>query len=217
MIGIIAALPREVEALVRGVTPDGELKRRHVFVYRLPAALVACAGMGAERAGLAVRAALDAGASGCLVSTGLAGACDPALAVGTVVEASQIIDARSGERVLAEHGNAILVSSPGIANVQEKRRLRESYGASMVDMEAATVARLAQANGLRFRAIKAVSDAHDFELETLARFASEHGQFRTGAFALHTALHPQSWKSAMELGSGSQRALRALTEVLRQL
>ena len=217
MIGIIAALPREIESLVRGFKPDLKLKQRHIFLYRLPSAIVACAGMGGERAGLAVRAALDAGALGLLVSTGLAGACDCALAVGAVVEANQIVDVRSGERFDGHAGRIVLVTSPAIASVQEKRRLRESYGASIVDMEAATVARLAQANGVQFRAIKAVSDACDFELDSLAQFASKRGQFRTGAFALHTALRPQSWRSAMQLGEGSRRALSALTEVLRSL
>lgn len=217
MTGIIAALPREVQALVDGVKPDARLRGEHIFVYRLPTAVVACAGMGAERAGVAVRAALDAGASGLLVSAGLAGACDPAIAVGTVIEAKQIIDTRSGERFVARSGQEVLVTCPAIADVQEKRRLRESYGAAIVDMEAATVARLAQANGFEFRAIKGISDAYDFELETLTRFASPLGQFRTGAFALHTALRPLSWRSAMKLGSGSGRALRALTEVLEGL
>ncbi len=71
----------------------------------------------------------------------------------------------------------------------------------MVDMEAATVARLARMRGLGFRAIKAVSDAHDFELSSLSRFASPHGHFRTGAFALHTALRPAPWRQTMQLGA----------------
>ena len=81
-------------------------------------------------------------------------------------------------------------------------------------MEAATVARMAGTNGIPFRAVKAVSDAHDFELSSLSRFASPHGHFRTRAFALHTALRPRTWSQTMKLGSGSNRALRALTEVL---
>jgi adenosylhomocysteine nucleosidase len=77
-------------------------------------------------------------------------------------------------------------------------------------MEAATVARLAAAKGLRFRAIKGISDAHDFEMESMSRFADAHGHFRIGAFALHTALRPASWQSAMRLGRESNRALTKL-------
>ena len=217
MKAIIAALPREVVALVRGIEPDERLRRKRILVYRLPSAVVACAGMGAERAVLAVRAALDAGASGLLVSTGLAGACGPELKVGQVIEAGQVIDVRSGERFATVHEGAVLVTSPSIADVAEKRRLNATYGAALVDMEAAAVARQAQAHGLEFRVIKAVSDAHDFELDDVSQFVSPDGRFRTAAFALHTAVRPQRWPAAIRLGKGSQVALSALTEVLRGL
>ena len=217
MKAIVAALPREIAALVRGIEPDERLRRQRIFVYRLPSAVVACAGMGAERAVLAVRAALDAGADGLLVSTGLAGACDPALKAGEVVTAGQVIDVRSGERFFAASEGAVLVTSPAIASIAEKRRLRASYSASIVDMEGAAVARQARARGLEFRAIKAVSDGSDFELEGLSRFASADGQFRAAGFALHSAIRPHTWSKAIQLGRGSARALKTLTEVLRDL
>jgi len=218
VIGIIAALPQEVAGLTRGIKPETGFIGEGIFVFRRSSSVIVCAGMGAERAVLAVRTALSCGVDELLISAGLAGSCDPAIVVGTVVEAGQTIDVRSGERFPGSKGSgAVLVTSPSIASVAEKLRLHQTYGASLVDMEAATVARLAQANGLRFRAIKAVSDAHDFELESLARFATPKGQFRAGAFALYTALHPQSWGSAMRLGRGSTRALSALTEALESL
>jgi len=34
---------------------------------------------------------------------------------------------------------------------------------------------------------------------------------------LYTALRPQTWQKAMQLGRNSQRALTALTETLRQV
>jgi adenosylhomocysteine nucleosidase len=86
-----------------------------------------------------------------------------------------------------------------------------------VDMEAATVARLAELHGIPFRAIKAVSDAHDFELTSLSRFATKTGHFRTGAFALHTALRPHRWHNTIQLGAGSQRALLALNKRLKEI
>jgi adenosylhomocysteine nucleosidase len=214
---IIAALPREVAALVRGVAPDPHRKRDGVFLYRLPNAVVVCGGMGSVRVLLAVRAALDSGEIDTLISTGLAGGCDPAAQVGTVFEARTIVDAQSGARFTTSSGDATLVTTHSIASIHEKQRLFASYGAAVVDMEAATVARMAETHGLRFRAIKAVSDAHDFELSSLSRFATHHGHFRTGAFALHTALRPHSWRKTMQLGSGSQRALRALTETLKEV
>ena len=87
----------------------------------------------------------------------------------------------------------------------------------MVDMEAATVAKLARARGLPFRAIKAISDEHDFELEALNHFADQRGQFRTAAFALHAAMRPALWKSTMQLGRASAEAIRALDQAVLRL
>ncbi len=217
MIAVLAALPREVAGLVGEVRPDASHKRDGVFLYRLPRLLVVCAGMGSERVTLAVRTALDTGAISMLVSAGLAGGCDPALKVGSVVEARTVVDSLSGARHETKQGTATLVTTHTVAGVQEKQRLFEAYGAAMVDMEAATVARLADMHNLAFRAIKAVSDAHDFELSALSRFASPRGHFRTRAFALHTVLRPHTWRHAMQLGAGSQRALRNLTAALKEM
>jgi adenosylhomocysteine nucleosidase len=216
-IAIIAALPREIVGLVRGTKPDSELLRRGVHLHLLGDAVIVAAGMGAGRVTLAVQAAVAAGSVECLISVGLAGSCMPGLRPGAVVEADRVIDARTGERFLTVGvgENFLLVTSDSIASVKEKARLGESYGAAMVDMEAATVARLAGAHGVAFRAIKAISDAHDFELASLSRFATAQGHFRTGAFALHTALRPHTWPKTVRLGRDSNRALTGLNERLR--
>ena len=216
-VAIIGALPREVAGLVRGVKPDAALRREGVFLYRLRDAVVVCAGMGMLRATSAVRAALAQGGIQTLISAGLAGGCDPALAVGSVVAVGTVVDILNGVRYGDAATGAVLVTTDAIAGVNEKQRLFASYGAAVVDMEAATVARLAQTNGLAFHAFKAVSDAHDFELSTLSRFTSAHGHFRTRAFALHTALRPHRWRQTMQLGAGSQKALRNLTATLKEL
>jgi adenosylhomocysteine nucleosidase len=148
----------------------------------------------------------------------LAGSCTPDLHAGEVAEAGVVVDAQSGTRFAAAHGGGlVLVSAGSIASVREKARLSRSYLGSMVDMEAATVAHLAMEHNVAFRAIKGISDAYDFELEGLSRFAGEHGEFRTAAFAAHTAIRPGKWGKAMQLGRNSKRALAALTLKLRQI
>ena len=215
MIAIVAALPREIAGLVRGVKADRALLARGIHLHRLEEAIVVAAGMGETRAAIAVEAALAAGEVTELISAGLAGACSDALRPGAVCEATVVIDARTGERYeTGAAGGTVLVTGTAIAGVREKARLAASYGAGMVDVEAATVARLALAHGLAFRAIKGISDAHDFEMASLARFAGDNGHFRTRAFAVHTALRPHRWGAAMKLGRASTRALRALHEVL---
>jgi adenosylhomocysteine nucleosidase len=174
--------------------------------------------MGAERATVAVEAALATGEVGMLISTGLAGGCAAGVVAGAVMEAGLVVDATTGERfVTATGGDVVLATTQTIASVGEKARLAGSYGAMLVDMEAASVARMARAKGLGFRAIKGVSDGHDFELSSLAKFAGERGSFRSGAFALHTALRPWEWGKAMELGRGSAKALAGLGEALRNV
>ncbi|MBW4037688.1 MAG: phosphorylase [Acidobacteria bacterium] len=216
---IIAALPREVAALIRGTPPDPALLRSGVHLHRLPSAIVVTAGMGAARAAIAVQAALAAGSITTLISAGLAGSCTPALTPGSAAEATLVIDARTGERFTTASPNPAatitLATAAAIASIQEKSRLAATYNASLVDMEAATVARLAAAHNVAFRAIKAVSDAHDFELASLSEFEGKHGTFRTAAFALHTALRPADWRKTIHLGRNSARALAALDQALR--
>ncbi|HEX4650319.1 MAG TPA: phosphorylase [Granulicella sp.] len=209
---IIAALPREVKGLVRGWNAR-ELPGK-VFVYTNDNAVVACAGMGAARARLAVEAALAAGPVTALVSVGLAGACDPALQVGDLVRAGVVVDSRTGERFANPRFESVVVTGDGIASVREKARLFDAYGAAAVDMEAAAVARLAEAHGLEFQAIKVISDGAEFELADLGRFATHDGQFRETAFALHAMLRPQLWSKLMQLASNSGQALKALTAAL---
>jgi len=149
-----------------------------------------------------------------LISVGVAGACNPSLHVGDIVRAGVVIDGQTGERFDNSQFRQVLVTTEAIASVREKSRLHASYHADAVDMEAATVARLACAHDLYFQAIKAVSDEADFEVESLSRFATSDGQFREAAFALHAALRPPMWSKLIALARNSNKALASLTAVL---
>jgi adenosylhomocysteine nucleosidase len=153
-IAIIAALPREIAALVRGAKADAEWLKLGVWLYWVDGAVVVAAGMGAERAAMAVEAALVVSDARTLISTGLAGGCAPEVAAGSVVEAGVVVDAKTGERFAAAEDAAgvTLATAKAIASVREKARLAERYGAMLVDMEATTVARIAREKGLEFRA-----------------------------------------------------------------
>ena len=220
-IAIIAALPREVAELVKGLEPERALRSRGIFLYRLTDAVVVTAGMGTERATLAVEAALATGGVTDLLSVGLAGSCNAGLPPGSVVEATVVVDTNTGERFecssrpSGKSPELVLATSGEIATVAEKARLAKTYEAVMVDMEAATVARLARAHGLPFRAIKGISDAHDAELGDLSEFTGRHGSFRTGAFAFYTALRPWTWGRAVELGRNSAKALASLDQSIK--
>jgi adenosylhomocysteine nucleosidase len=209
---IIAALPREVKHLVRG-WQEHRLPNKTVL-YTNDFAVVACAGMGPARATLAVQAAMAMKPVTALLSVGLAGACDPSLKIGDVIHAGVVVDTQSGERYCNSEFKQVLVSAPAIASVREKQRLYESYRANAVDMEAATVARIAQAHNLHFQAIKAISDDASFELQELARFATQDGQFREAGFAAYSVVRPRLWSKLFHLAVNSKRAIQSLTAEL---
>ena len=209
---IIAALPREVKHLVRG-WQEHRLPNKTI-VYTNDFAVVACAGMGAARATLAIQAAMAIKPVTALLSVGLAGACDPSLRVGDIVHAGVVVDAQSGERYSDSQYKQVLVSTASIASIKEKQRLYESYRASAVDMEAATVARIAQAHNLQYHAIKAISDDSTFEIGELGQFATHDGQFREMAFVAYSAMRPRLWPKLFQLAGNSKRAIQSLTAEL---
>jgi adenosylhomocysteine nucleosidase len=212
-IAVVAALPRELSALVEGWHCE-ELPE-NLFVYSDGRSVAACAGMGSECVARAVRAVLPMGTAE-LISVGLAGACDGRLRVGDIVRPGVVIDEKTNERFVNIKYDKILVSTDEIVNVDKKMRMRVCFDAAAVDMEAATVARMAKAAGVRFRAIKAISDEADFEIGELGQFVTEDGQFREKRFALYAALRPQKWSKVITLGRNSSKALTALTETLRR-
>jgi adenosylhomocysteine nucleosidase len=227
----IAALRREVAALLSA----GDWKSNPGFVsrgidlYASEDAVVAFAGMGAHRAALAVEAALSLGPVSELISVGFAGACSPAIQAGEIIRASVVIDSRTGERFFTDiprTGSSeteipqVVVTVPAPAGVLEKDRLARSYEASAVEMEAATVGRIASARELPFYAIKAISDEANFELPDMSRFVTSQGQLREAAFGLHVAFHPRLWKSVLTMAKSSKLAAghlhTAMTEHLQQ-
>ena len=233
-VAIVAALPRELLGLAKEPGLGKPLKAEGLWRAEAPHVVLVTAGMGPDRVALAVQAALKTGGVDLLVSAGLAGSCEALLEPGVVAEATEVVDTRTGERYRTDAESAsivnprdgsrkdvakgiVLATGAEIATVAEKARLRQTYGASMVDMEAATVARLARAHGVRFRAVKGISDGPEFELGGLGQFTGKRGEFRTARFALHTALRPWTWGKAIELGKGSNLALGGLRGKLRQV
>jgi adenosylhomocysteine nucleosidase len=218
-IGIIAALPGELKPLVRDWPRTDQ-----VFCGQIGAAecYAACEGMGAAaatRSFAALRTA--AGELDILVSYGWAGALTCAVKPAQVYAISQVVDARTGERFTAEVPATVpmtsyrLVSLDHVALKPEKRTLAERYGAVLVDMEAATVGRLARAHGAGFLCLRGVSDGDSDDLPDFNRFITPAGQLRTTAFALHALLRPGSLGLLLELGRNSRAAAEALAHELQ--
>lgn len=216
----IAALEREIAALVHGWRTDEKLLASHIHLYWNDDAVVACAGMGAQRASLALEAALELCPATQLVSVGWAGACNPRLHIGDVVHPTIVIDSRTGERFfVSDPGSTepadVLVTVPTPAGAVEKERLAISYYAAAVDMEAAAVARIARAHDIPFRAIKAISDESHFEIPDMNQFATTDGRFREAAFGLHVALRPSLWSPVRNMAKSAKLAAERLQLEIR--
>jgi adenosylhomocysteine nucleosidase len=217
-LAIVAALEREVRPLVKSwrVT-DKEHDGRRFRFFENGEVVVVCGGIGAaasRRASEAVIAIFD---PKIVCSAGFAGALDPKLRVGDVVRPSSVINAGDGSRTVVEGGEGVLVSFASVASPLQKSKLRDSFGADVVDMEAAAVARSAEARHKQFTVVKAISDEMDFEFPAMDRFIDADGRFSQGRFAWYAGVRPWLWPRVMRLARNSKRASHALCAYLNTI
>ncbi len=204
-------MEREVAPLIRRwkVREVEHGGRRYKLVENGNAALI-CGGIGAEAARRATEAVIEAVHPVRVMSVGFAGALDPTMKVADVLEPRVVVNAADGARVETGSGQGTLVSYAGVADREQKQRLAKAYAAAAVDMESAAVAQGAQARGVEFATLKAISDAADFAMPPMERFVSRDGRFRSARFALHVAVRPWLWRRTIALAGNSARASRAL-------
>jgi len=225
-VALIAALPSEVAPLTRGwpsLAAGGEIQIRHGRLGEWDV-VAAAGGMGARavtRACEAIVAAASAGAPvDTLISIGYAGSLTCGLRAPDACAVREVIDAATGEHFPTEplsgpSPGAIkpqrLVTVERVADPEEKRRLAEQHQATLVDMEAAGVARFARAHNLKFQCFKAVTDGPNDHLPDFNRFTSPEGQLRIGGFLAWAMVHPGFWGPLRRLGQNSHQASRELS------
>lgn len=217
-LAIVAALEREVKPLLkdwRAVEKEHAGKRFRFFEEGC--AVLVCGGIGAEAARRAAEAVIALYAPAVVYSAGFAGALDPALKVGNVVQPRRVINASDGSSVSLYHGEGVLVSFGSVASAAQKAKLRESYQAQAVDMEASAVARAAQARGVGFGVVKVISDEFDFTFPSMERFVNSNGQFLETRFALFAGLRPWLWPKVFGMARNSNRAAQVLCDSLRNM
>jgi len=187
--------------------------RRYRLFENGEAALV-CGGIGAEAARRTTEAMIREVNPARVISAGFAGALDASLQVGDIFEPRTVINTADGARTEVASGQGILVTSAEVVGKEEKIRLSRAYAASAADMEAAAVAQGAEARGVEFAALKAISDAADFSLPALQGFVADDGVFRSVKFACHAGLRPWLWGATIVLARNSARASQALCSAL---
>ena len=216
-LAIVAALEREVRPLVRNwrVSEKEYEGRRYRFFQDRDVVLV-CGGIGAVAARRASEAAVAIFEPQSVCSAGFAGALDDKLQVGDILRPHTVINSGDGSAVTLGNGEGILISFMAVASPEQKSKLRESYGAQAVDMEAAAVARAAESRNIPFTAIKAISDAADFDLPPTDRFVNSDGSFSEMRFAWFAAIRPWLWPQVARLAANSRRASHALCRELEK-
>jgi adenosylhomocysteine nucleosidase len=214
-IAIVAAMEREIWPLVKdwqtvSKEHDG---RSFKFYEKQPIALV-CGGMGAEAARRAAQAAITLYQPAIVISAGFAGGLKPMLQAGQLLTPRHVVDASDGSRTDAGTGDGVLVTFETVADAEQRAKLADAFGAHAVDMEAAAVARAAEAHGIKFLACKVISDTHDSRLPPIMRFVGADGRFHAGRFVAHVAIRPWLWGGIMRLARNSTVAAKVLCEAL---
>jgi len=231
VIGIIAALPREVFGLIARMDIIGEetTEGRSVLWGRLNRKdiVVMIGGVGMKNARAAVRNLIRRHRPELILSAGFAGGLDPALALGDAVVPSRIIDERGGridtppdllERLLsalpdAETGSA-LTTPRFIPDKSEKEDLFRRYGARAVDMESMAVAAEAAACGLPHLALRVISDTALQTLPPLSQFLDADGDVVPMRAVRYFIRHPRHLIPTIRFTTGLGPAAQSLTGLL---
>ncbi len=216
-VAIVAALEREVGPLVKNWRASEKAHGGRTFRFFEKGNLVMiCGGIGSEAARRAAEAVISIYDPEIVYSVGFAGALDPALKVGDVVNPERVVNSSDGSSVKLDGRDGVLVTFPTVASPEQKAKLRNSFGAQAVDMEAAAVARAADVHGVSFRVVKAISDEAGFNLTATENFVDSDGTFAEGRFALFVAMRPWLWPSVFALAKNSKRASRSLCALLEK-
>lgn len=217
-IGIIAALPGELKPLVKG-WKRAPTQQRFVAKWTMAGSdmwIAVCAGMGADAATRAFAQAETDGPLDTVLSIGWAGALREEVYPGEFLIPNNVVDAQTGERyVLAEREKpVVLVTTAQMANEAEKRRLAETYGGMLVDMESATIVRLAQMRGIPVCCMKIITDDVTAKLPNLNPFIDAMGQMKMTNLIGHVLLRPGYWPELIRLGRASASGANYLAAAL---
>ncbi len=225
MNGVVAALAAEARALSPSMRRGGS-KTFGEFSLLHDGTLLAVSGIGCPAAEAAARALVAAQVSA-LMTFGLAGALDPALAAGSVVLPGELIS-RDGarfvtckawrERVAASLGFAVntgtlLTSARAIETPAEKAAAFRDTGAAAVDMESAAVAEVAAAHGLPFIAVRVIVDTAGDALPPAVVAASRAGRVEIGRLIAGLVAAPREIAALIRLARRYRTAIRSLRVV----
>lgn len=232
-VGIVAALPMEVAPLLgrfRDVRKYGA-KGQTIIEGQLAGKIVALVqtGMGRARAQRGAERLIAGHRPRWIVSAGFAGSLNPEIprnAVLLPVEIANVEGRRfptdwppdAGLPAIAERRGCLLTTDEVILKAERKARLRAEHGADLLDMETSAVAALCLERGVRFVAVRVVSDDATADLPPeILTILGESGSYRLGAALGAIWRRPSSLKEMLALREQAAEAADRLTKVLLDL
>ena len=225
VVGVVCALASEARHL-------GPQTRRHQPLTSLAdGTLLAVSGMGSTAAAQSARALVGAGASA-LVSWGMAGGLDPALAAGTVFLPTEVVSTegdvvttdlrwreRLGEAIRGQapvtHGR-LLTSRKSVGSCADKANLFRQTGAAAVDMESLAIAEIARVHQLPFIAVRVIVDsAADALPRAVTAAADAEGHLQVWRLMGELVRAPAELAPLLRLAQRYRAANRSLATVAR--
>ena len=221
--GIVAALLSEARILTKGPLAPGALTA-------LPeGAMLFISGIGPDRGRLAAQTLLAKGATA-LVSWGCAGALLPGLSPGNLILPERILaadqsvypadpswHARVSSRLkgyVDPHGGMLAESTMALTSLPEKVTLLRRTGAVAVDMESASIARVAKEERIPFVAIRAITDGPEMDIPRSALDSiDEYGRIRARKLLSNMARHPLEFLALIRMGRNFRAAEATLAKV----
>ena len=168
---------------------------------------------------------LVAGGAGALLSFGLAGGLNPALAAGAVVVPAAVLAGGrrfSTDATLAARFGAIagllLAGETVLATLADKQAAFRETGALAVDLESGAVARVAARHRLPFAVLRVVCDPAGRALPPAA-LAALDSQGAIGAWRVLASVlaHPRQIAALLALAGDAARARRALGACVKMI
>lgn len=235
-------LPHGFIALVAAVRDELKPIAKHLGLYSDPPWLsgqiqglklvAAVTGLGCRRALEVLEALLEEKPISAILHIGFAGALDPTLRAGQVVQVGRLINTRGQILDLARHGlvvpkplvppdSAVQQENPSdlamisvdylVATPQAKRQLRQQTGAALVDMESFAVVRSAMERNIPIAVIRAVSDTAKTAVPSSAtNWVNPDGSHNLPRILQHLALRPWLIPATLRLAQHARQAARNL-------
>lgn len=225
-------MTREVRPLARALALRPEPLPGLHRAWRGDGRMAAVIGIGPESAARGTERLLDAFDVEHVLVVGVAGAVDPALGVGDVLQPDRVVDRASGT-VYRPHrpgGRGTLVTSNAIggalaggtpadqaaadATLAALASSELPAGTSAVDMETAAVARACEARHVAWSVVRTISDVPGTLDDGILELVRPDGALDPAAVARRLARDPAAALRLARIGRDTQRAVRVLTRTL---